>query len=230
MSLKNKKLVIFDCDGVLVDSEIIAHRVGVEMFESAGYRISIEDSLKKFTGISIKSTKEIVLQESGIELSENFFNSMSEAILGSFEKELKPLISEVLEQPLWSILSKCVASSSPRERVLKSLEITKQIHLFPNDQIFTSSQVSRGKPFPDLFLFAAKKMNVVPKDCLVIEDSVAGIQAACNAGMNVVGFLGGSHACFDWYQNKVNELNIPLAFTVDGLTSYIEYFYQNGKL
>ncbi len=219
-----KKLIIFDCDGVLVDSEIIGSRVYADMLTNLGYPISTEESIKKFTGLDDQAARDIVFRESGIELPENLSQQFREALLCVLEAELKPLMFNMLDNRVFGRLKKCVASNSPREHVLSALITTNQGHFFEDSHIFTSSQVQHGKPAPDLFLFAAEKMGFAPKDCLVIEDSVAGIQAARTAQMSVVGFLGGSHAKFHWHQEKIKDQNIPLAFHHDDLVTFIDDF------
>jgi beta-phosphoglucomutase-like phosphatase (HAD superfamily) len=119
-------------------------------------------------------------------------------------------------------INRCVASGSRRERVIRSLEITHQMKYFDEKTIFTAQQVERGKPAPDLFLFAAKQMGVSPQDCLVIEDSCAGIEAAQQAGMSVIGFLGGEHAKFEWYQEPIKVFGIPIAHTADELWALLK--------
>ncbi|MDB6081407.1 MAG: hypothetical protein JWO53_679, partial [Chlamydiia bacterium] len=132
-------------------------------------------------------------------------------VLQAFERELCPLIQPILEAVDEMGISRCVASSSPRDRVIRSLELTDQMKYFTEDSIFTSQQVAKGKPAPDLFLLAAKQMGYGPKDCIVIEDSFVGIEAARSAGMSIIGFLGGSHARYEWYEKKMQEYGIPIA-------------------
>lgn len=222
------KMIIFDCDGVLVDSEIIANRIDAEMLSELGYPISTEESIKKFTGMNAATVRDIILQESGISLPEDLSDLTQKRILNAFENELQPLMYEVLEH--CSYILKCVASSSTRERVLKSLELTKQDHFFTQESIFTSSQVKRGKPFPDLFLFAAQQMGISHKKCLVVEDSMAGIKAAQSAGIAVVGFLGGSHASFEWYQHNIQSLGVPIALNADDLIDMLTHFNNDSDL
>lgn len=207
-----KKLIIFDCDGVLVDSEIIASRVDSQILTNIGFLISPEECIKKFTGMNQKTIREIITAESGIILPKNFSEISGLAIINAIERELQPLMLSILQHPLVHVLTKCVASSSPRERVLKSLKITRQNHYFKDAHIFTSAQVKNGKPAPDLFLFAADQMGYRPKDCLVIEDSVAGIQAARAASMDVIAFLGGLHAKFDWYRERIKNLDVLITY------------------
>lgn len=219
-----KKLVIFDCDGVLVDSEFIGNRVYAEMLTNFGYSISTEESIKKFTGLDDQTIRDIVFRESGMELPKNVSRQFREALSYVLAAELKPLMLNILDNKIFRHLKKCVASNSPREHVLSALMTTKQNHFFEDSHIFTSSQVENGKPAPDLFLFAARHMGFLPKDCLVIEDSVAGIQAARSAEMRVIGFLGGSHAKFDWYQEKIKNQNVPIAFHHADLMNFINDF------
>lgn len=219
-----KKLVIFDCDGVLVDSEIIANRIEAQMLSKWGYKISTEDSIKKFTGMNSASVRDYVFRESGIRLPKKLFDLAQQSILSAFENELKPLIYKVLER--FSSNLKCIASSSPRTRVLKSLELTNQDHFFPKEAIFTASEVKRGKPFPDLFLFAAEQTGIRPENCLVIEDSMAGIKAAKSAGIPVVGFLGGKHTHFDWYKQHIQSLKVPIASNETDLMHHMQRFYE----
>lgn len=225
-----KKMIIFDCDGVLVDSEIIANRIDAEMLSEFGYVISTEDSIKRFTGMNAATVRDIILQESGISLPEDLSDLTQKRIINAFKNELKPLMYEVLKH--CSSILKCVASSSPRARVLQSLELTKQDHFFSQETIFTSAQVKRGKPFPDLFLFAAQQMGIVPQHCLVVEDSIAGIKAAKSAGMAVVGFLGGSHAGFEWYRHSIESLGVPIALNAADLIDQLNYFncYSHLKM
>lgn len=205
------KLIIFDCDGVLVDSEIIANRVDAEALTSIGYAITTEESIRRFTGLNAKAVCQIILEESGKDISLDYLASQQPIVLKAFETELRSLIKPILELLEVMKISKCVASSSSRTRVIRCLEITQQFMFFTDQSVFTSQQVSRGKPAPDLFLFAAEQMGFSPKDCIVIEDSVAGIEAAISAGMDVIGFLGGSHSQFNWYQERIRLLNVPIA-------------------
>ena len=212
-----KKLVIFDCDGVLVDSEIIANRIDAEALTSIGYAITTEESIRRFTGMNAQSVQQIILKESGIEISIDFMNSTQSTVLEAFEKELAPLMEDVLTVLDRVKIPRCVASSSSRKRVMYSLERTGLFKFFDEQSIFTSQQVTRGKPAPDLFLFAAHEMGVEPANCIVIEDSSAGIQAALAAGMQVIGFLGGTHARYEWYQEKIAAFRIPVAYNTHEL-------------
>jgi HAD superfamily hydrolase (TIGR01509 family) len=205
------KLIIFDCDGVLVDSEAISNRIDAEMLTSIGYSVTEEENTRKFVGLGYKELKKVVYEESGIHVSDAFIQDIQTKIMKVFETELRPLMLPVLSSDFLKNNAKCVASSSHRERVLASLRITGQHVFFQEEHVFTASQVKNTKPAPDLFLFAAEQMGYKPHDCLVIEDSAAGIEAAHAAGMPVIGFLGGGHARFDWYKQRIQNKNIPIA-------------------
>ncbi len=184
-------VVIFDCDGVLVDSEVIALAVTRRMLGEAGLRLSDEETRERFLGMAQDSVLRQVEAELGAALPKTFPNQLSEKILATFEHELKGV--EGVRQAVLGLSARvCVASSSAPERLRSALRVTGYEALFaPN--IFSAAQVPHGKPSPDLFLFAARAMNAAGPDCLVIEDSVAGVMAARAAGMTVFGFVGGSH-------------------------------------
>lgn len=123
-------------------------------------------------------------------------------------------------------IERCVASNSLKKRIIRALELTKQIQFFKKEHIFTSAQVQRSKPAPDLFLFAADQMGYAPKDCLVIEDSVAGIQAACEAGIDAIAFLGGGHAGFEWYKERIKIHNVPIAHNAAEIWTLIKGYMK----
>jgi len=185
------KLVIFDCDGVLVDSEPLAMRVLLELIAEQGIAIEREMAFRSYLGRSLASISESLNQSHGAHLSEASLSGMRDRLYALYRQELKPTawIGEVvagLELPF------CVASSSQLERIRLSLALTGLLPRFEG-HIYSASMVRNGKPAPDLFLHAAREMGITPENCLVIEDSPAGIQAARAAGMRVFAYLGGSH-------------------------------------
>ena len=185
------ELVIFDCDGVLVDSELIALGVTRRRLDAAGLRMTEEETRKRFLGQRLDSVISRIERELGTRLPEEFPDELSREILSTFARELKGV--EGVRQAVEGLRARvCVASSSAPERVRHSLRLAGYENLFaPN--IFSATEVAEGKPSPDLFLHAARVMGAAPKDCLVIEDSVAGVVAARAAGMIVFGFIGASH-------------------------------------
>jgi HAD superfamily hydrolase (TIGR01509 family) len=184
-------LVIFDCDGVLVDSELISCRAHAETLTQHGYPITAEQVLQRFLGISDREARLMIENETGRELPDDFEALVKMAALQCYADELKP-IAHVAEAIAAIGLPRCVASSGTPEKIHHGLTCGGLYDLFaPN--IFSATQVARGKPAPDLFLLASKRMEVLPARCLVIEDSIAGVTGAHAAGMTVFGFYGGSH-------------------------------------
>jgi beta-phosphoglucomutase-like phosphatase (HAD superfamily) len=116
--------------------------------------------------------------------------------------------------------NQCVASGSPLNRVQLCLEIAGIDKCFTN-KVYTRELVKRGKPAPDLFLYAAEKMGVKPEKCIVVEDSAAGVEAANAAGMKVIGYLGGGHAQSSWYRKAIEDFNIPLTYTQEEVLAYL---------
>jgi D-ribulokinase len=185
------EVVIFDCDGVLVDSEVIALAVMRRRLSEAGLRLTDQETRERFLGRRLDSSLHGIETELGAPLPETFREDFSREILSTFARELKGV--EGVRQAVEGLRARvCVASSSGPERIRLSLRVVGYETLFaPN--IFSAAEVAEGKPSPDLFLHAARGMGVEPKDCLVIEDSVAGVIAARAAGMPVFGFVGASH-------------------------------------
>jgi HAD superfamily hydrolase (TIGR01509 family) len=186
------EVVIFDCDGVLVDSEPIALAVVRRLLGEAGFQISDAETRERFLGMSQDTVLKRLDSELAAPLPPKFSERLSQQILAAFGRELKGI--DGVKQAVQRLGARvCVASSSAPARIRYSLKVTGLEPLFaPNT--FSASQVTNGKPHPDLFLFAARAMDVRPADCLVIEDSVAGVTAARAAGMTAFGFVGGSHS------------------------------------
>jgi HAD superfamily hydrolase (TIGR01509 family) len=187
----NVDLIIFDCDGVLVDSEVISCRAHAETLTRHGYPITAEQVLERFLGVSDREARQTIEREMGRELPDDFEAQMKQAALQRYTGELGaiPNIGEAIDAIR---LPKCVASSGTPEKIHHGLTCAGLYdQLAPH--IFSATQVSRGKPAPDLFLFAAEQMKAQPARCLVIEDSVPGVTGGCAAGMTLLGFHGGSH-------------------------------------
>ncbi|MEO6015341.1 MAG: HAD-IA family hydrolase, partial [Devosia sp.] len=185
------ELIIFDCDGVLVDSEPLAIRVLLNVLAAEGIEITPERAYRDFLGRSLSTISESLTASHQTGLSPVALQRMRDDLYAVYRRELKPTpwLQHVLDQLK---LPMCVASSSQIERIRLSLELTGLIEHF-DPHIFSASMVSRGKPAPDLFLHAAHAMRVAPENCLVIEDSPTGIKAARAAGMRVFAYLGGGH-------------------------------------
>lgn len=183
-------LLIFDCDGVLVDSEVLACRIDAEVLTRIGIPYTADEIMAQFVGGSLKDMMARIEADRGCRLPADFAAELNRALFARFETDLRP-IAGVREAVSSLAMPRCVASSSSPDRIALSLRVTGLDDLF--DRTFSAAQVPRGKPAPDLFLHAAAQMGQVPGDCVVIEDSLFGVQAARQAGMRVIGFTGGGH-------------------------------------
>jgi HAD superfamily hydrolase (TIGR01509 family) len=183
-------LIIFDCDGVLVDSEVLSCRCLSEVLAGYGIDLGVEQALDLFLGRSTVAVFEHY-EALGRLLPEQFPAELAAGVRAAFLSALCPIegVSSVLEGLQ---IPHCVASSSDFDRVSFSLSMTGLAPYFDR-RLYTSQMVARGKPAPDLFLYAAERMHADPRHTLVIEDSVSGVRAGKTAGMTVWGFIGGSH-------------------------------------
>lgn len=186
------ELVIFDCDGVLVDSEALSVSALLGMISAAGGSVSEDTAYEHFLGKSMKSVREILGRDFRVDITDRHLTEMRVELMRKFREELKPIpgIRDVL--PKLGVPC-CVASSGTLDRIRYALDVTGLLHLL-EPHLFSAAMVARGKPAPDLFLHAAAAMGAYPGNCIVVEDSPAGIAAARAAGMRVFAFTGGSHA------------------------------------
>lgn len=213
-------LLIFDCDGVLVDSEPLACQVDADVLNALGLPYTADDIARQFVGKSMRDMIARIEADHGCALPPDFAEQVNKALFARFETDLKP-IPGVREAILSLPYPRCVASSSVPERIALSLRVTDLADLF--DHIFSATQVARGKPAPDLFLFAAEQMGAKPEDCAVIEDSPAGVQAAIAAGMRVIGFTGGSH-CGPNHANVLRQVGaVTIIETTADLASALKH-------
>jgi HAD superfamily hydrolase (TIGR01509 family) len=189
---KNYKAILWDCDGVLIDSEYIACGISAAFFTRHGYPITTEKFIERFMGKGRSQIFREIEEESGLVLSSD--NNKGEArrqLWEAFKNELKGCegIADVLRQIK---LPMAVASGSDLERLTYSLGLTGLTDYFKG-HIYSSEQLAKGKPSPDIFLHAAEKLGVAPEDCLVVEDGIHGIHAAQAAGMDVLVYTGATH-------------------------------------
>jgi HAD superfamily hydrolase (TIGR01509 family) len=189
MNTTSFDLVIFDCDGVLVNTEPLANKVYVQMLSEYGYQVNTEEYQREFSGAAIFKRLEVTSQRLNWTPPENFMSVFNERIADLTARELKPVpgIHELIESLSVPI---CVASNGSREEILLRLKIARLTKHF-GSAIFSGLEVPHPKPAPDVFLAAAKSFNISPDRCIVIEDSVPGVTAGVRAGMKVYG-----HAAF----------------------------------
>ena len=201
------KLVIFDCDGVLVDSEPIINQAHADVLTACGYLITEEALVERFCGMSDPEMLAIIEREWGRTLPASYAERVGLMIEARFRHSLAPIegVAEALDSLSLPI---CVASSSSVAQIRQTLEITGLLERF-GERLFSATMVARGKPAPDLFLYAAQHLTRAPDRCLVIEDSPAGIDAALAAGMTAIGFSGGSH-CGPQHGARLEKHGAPL--------------------
>lgn len=189
------ELVIFDCDGVLVDSEPLSLGTLTAGLNRIGVAIDVDTVRERFAGTSMTSIMGHIERDYGIAAPDGFVEAVKAETLRAFDHDLRAM--EGIALAVRSLeLPSCVASSSDPARLAHSLGLTGLLPLFEG-RIFSATMVSRGKPAPDLFLLAATEMGFAPGRCLVVEDSVPGVTAARAAGMRVLGFTGGGHWLHD---------------------------------
>ena len=185
------KCIIFDCDGVLVDSEGIANKVLINMANEQGANIEMAYALEHFNGRSIKKVLEHIRTLAQKELPTGFEEEFRRRSFEAFKTDLQPI------KGIHGLLDKiptpyCVASSGPPEKIRLNLTVTGLIEKFGNN-IFSSYDIGSWKPNPEIFLYAAKSMGFSPHECAVVEDSIAGIQAAKKGGFDVYGYTREEH-------------------------------------
>lgn len=184
-------LIVFDCDGVLIDSEVLSCSCLSALLREHGYHVDLQGVFDQFLGRSFSVVEEQYRLALARPLEPGFAEAFRAILKERFTRELRPMVG--LEATLKRLRTRfCVASSSDRERLLFSLALTKLAPFF-GEHVYSSDLVARGKPAPDLFLYAAERMGAEPHRTLVIEDSVNGVRAGKAAGMTVWGFVGGSH-------------------------------------
>ncbi|MCT9114153.1 MULTISPECIES: HAD family hydrolase [Streptomyces] len=183
-------LVIFDNDGVLVDSEPISNTILAAYLTELGHPTSYEESIRDYMGSAMHRIHELVQERSGQRLPEDFDDVFHGRVFAAFERELQPVPGAVqlLEKLAADEVPYCVASSGSHERIRVGHRKTGLDRWFDEGRVFSSQDVGRGKPAPDLFLYAAERMGVAPERCVVVEDSPLGVRAANAAGMDVYGF------------------------------------------
>lgn len=219
------ELVIFDCDGVLIDSEAIATRATVQTLQRLGYHVSEADAYQRFVGRSYASIECDVEADWGKALPTSFSAELEALTLLMMKGYLQPipgiatLLSTLTER-------RCVASSSSIAWIRQGLTTTQLIHHF-EPHLFSADMVESGKPAPDIFLHAAKMMDAAPEACVVVEDSLPGVQAGVAAGMRVIGFTGGSHIVDPKHGDRLK--NAGAAHVIDEITDMQQLLAQSSS-
>jgi HAD superfamily hydrolase (TIGR01509 family) len=180
------ELVIFDCDGVLVDSDRIALRIQAELITTLGIPMTYEDCVRDFLGLGMPATLRILEERLGWPLPEGWVDDLDAAVRDAFRAELRP-VPGVIDALDAIELPTCIASSGSQEKMRLTLGLTGLAERFAG-RVFSAEEVERGKPEPDLFLHAAARMGAAPEGCVVVEDSPFGVTGARRAGMVALGY------------------------------------------
>jgi HAD superfamily hydrolase (TIGR01509 family) len=187
-----KRLIMFDFDGVIADSEVLSNTVLAECVSEAGVPTTIDDAYRLYMGKRVPQIAAAVEATLGRAVRPDFAVDFQMRVLARFGRELKMVAGADAYLAAFSHLLRCIASTSSPDRLAVCLDVLGLKEAFGTN-VFSAELVPRGKPHPDIFLYAAKKMNVAPAECLVIEDSAGGVQAVLAAGMTVIGLLAASH-------------------------------------
>jgi HAD superfamily hydrolase (TIGR01509 family) len=189
--------VVFDCDGVLVDSERLAAPIHAELLTELGLATTAEDVDREFKGRSWEHGLEVIrARRDGAQPWPELRERYRAALFAAFDERLQPIpgVVAALDALDAAGIPYCVASSGDHERIRRGLRAAGLLDRFSDDAIFSVDDVSQGKPAPDLFLHAAERMGFDPATTAVVEDSVAGVQAGVSAGMRVLGYADGADA------------------------------------
>ncbi|MFJ3906871.1 HAD family hydrolase [Streptomyces vinaceus] len=213
-------LVIFDNDGVLVDSEPLANTILAGYLTELGHPTSYEDSIRDYMGAAVHRVHDLVFERTGQRLPAEFDATLHARTFAAFERELAPVAGavDVLGALTAQGVPYCLASSGSHERIRVGHRAAGLDGWFEEEWIFSSQDVGKGKPAPDLFLHAARSMGVEPARCVVIEDSPLGVRAARAAGMDVYGFtamtpaerLAGATGLFGEMKELTGLLELPM--------------------
>jgi HAD superfamily hydrolase (TIGR01509 family) len=185
------KYILFDCDGVLVDSEIIAANVLLRLLKPFGYEMNVKHFMQRFAGMKDNDILAHISESHQIQFPAQFPHQLEEAIDDSLQAELQAING--VQEALHAIsLPKAVVSNSQLERVKNSLAVAQVSHFF-DDRIYTAEMAGKPKPDPDIYLYALRQLGLQVDEAWVVEDSLTGVTAAHGAGLKVIGFTGASH-------------------------------------
>ena len=213
-------LLIFDCDGVLVDSEHLACEALAELMTTLGHSMTADEAMLAFAGRSLKDVLARAERLLSRPIPKDVGEQAAVQLMARFRRELQA-VAGAKEAIAALPYRRCVASSSTPDRLMLSLDITGLSPLFGNN-VFSAVEVANGKPAPDLFLLAARRLGEEPSSCIVIEDSVLGVEAAGAAGMAAIGFAGAIHANQDLAERLAAAGAEPVIHSMANLPTAVE--------
>lgn len=202
-------LIVFDFDGVLIDSEILGCQTWSDCLAGHGIAVSLDEMLG-YTGRTGPVICKQIEHDFNCKLPGHFLEEVNEAVENLMEEKLQAVqgVHETLKKLDMPV---CIASGSRPKRLFQCLRVADLERFFPDGTVFSAHEVKNGKPAPDLFLYAAAKMGKKPENCIVVEDSISGVKAGIAAGMPVFGFTGGSH-CKPDHGEKLKNAGVCLTF------------------
>lgn len=208
------KCIIFDCDGVLVDSETITCKVIVEMAKSVGLDIDLDFAIKQFSGEALHRIFAYIEERIDIPLPDDFEPVYRKKTYEAFKNEIQPIkgVHELLDR---ITVPFCVASSGPVKKIKLNLTTTNLIDKF-NDNIISSFEIGSWKPEPGIFLHAAEKMGFKPSECVVIEDSIYGVTAAKVGGFDVFAYVNNPK------ENAFEDIDVKVFYDMNKLDEILE--------
>ncbi|SHN87390.1 HAD family hydrolase [Bradyrhizobium erythrophlei] len=186
------RAIIYDFDGVLADSEVLSNSVIADVVSELGVPTTVDDAYRTYMGKRLVEVIETIERVTGRRLPADFADSYQRRTFDVFRARLEPVDGARAFLAAWRDVPNCIASSSSPERLALSLEVLDMAALFEG-RVFSASNVARGKPHPDIFLYAAEQLGIAPADCIVIEDSLSGITGARAAGATAIGLTAASH-------------------------------------
>ena len=225
------KVVVFDFDGVIADSEQIALEELAAEMAARGAPVNYEDARHLFLGASTQQHMAFISERSGMPCQPDFPDAWHARLYARYRHALKAVPGSIktLDWLVGNQIPYCIASGGSPDRIQTALEILSLTAYFQN-RAFSADMVKAGKPAPDLFLLAAEKMAVSPSDCVVIEDAVAGVQGAVSAGMKAIGFTGGLHLIGQSKMDQAQRLKAAGASFVFDTHERIRDYLKKGQL
>ncbi len=210
--MKKEKLLVWDFDGVIADSEILWCKNWQDHLNRIGCDISFEESVKYLAGVGMTDKVRVLKEKFDIDLPDGVEDAVYKDSVRDMKTKMKMI--DGVEQCLnLTQYNHCLATGGSYEKTDIKIDVLKLHKYFNKDNIFSSESVKIGKPEPDLFLLAAEKIGYKPKDCIVIEDSTHGVEAAIRAGMNVIVFTGATHTNNDKYRQKIKDMGVENIFS-----------------
>ncbi len=226
--IMSSHLIIFDFDGVIADSEVLANTVLAEVITELGVPTTLEDAYRLYMGKRFNDVIDAIEAAIGRGVQPTFASEFQERTFARFRKDLRLVEGARTFMDSFSDIPRCIASSSSPDRLALCLDLLSLKQTF-GDHVFSASAVARGKPFPDIFLHASERMGVPPRNCIVIEDSVTGVTAGKAAGMTVIGLLAAAHIQDGHSEKLISQGADHIATTYQEVSEVMRRFLTESR-